>query len=159
MGVWRPTIVDASGRRVPLLPHDWGEAFRGDRERAARIHRASLGPSPKPRRAEWLRGIGFGLLALPVLLGAALLPAYLTFRLHLPWWGLALAVIPMGLLPAAVTVWLARRISAERIARLMLRAGYCPSCGFDLEHATPDALHRRVCPECAACWTAEKTTT
>lgn len=152
MSILKPTILDATGRRVPLAPHDWGQAFGADRERAARLNRASLSPTPKPTRAEWLRGIGFGLFALPILLGAALLPAYFTFRLHLPWWGLALAVIPMGLFPAAVTVWMARRISAERIARLSLRAGYCPSCGFDLAHTQEDADRRRTCPECASTW-------
>jgi hypothetical protein len=155
MSILQTTIVDDEGRRVPLVPHEVRLRLSGGR--AQRLQAAAHLASQPVTRREVFRGIGYGLLALPIMLAAGLAPAFLAFQVKPPWWGMALAVIPLGLLPAAVTVGLARRVAGHRIARVYLGAGYCASCGYDLESTEVESTGlggngRRRCPECGACW-------
>lgn len=149
MPILRAVITDADGRRVPLVPL---ERLGVESERRRRFDRARRHPAPRPDRADFMRGVGYGVLALPVLLAAALAPVYVAFQWPAPWWGRIVAMLPMTVLPAVVTIWLVRRVAGERIARLYVLAGYCASCGYDLEATAerPDGV--RLCPECGAGW-------
>ena len=152
MLIFDATIKDARGRRVPLVPYDAFLHISGEEGRRKRIQRASLMPFDRPTRRDWLRGIGYGALALPVLLIAALAPAYLAFVVRPSAWTWVFAVIGLGLLPALVTLFLARKLGGRRIMRVYIKAGYCPSCGFDLEGTGDDESGLRVCPECGGAW-------
>lgn len=144
-------IVDARGRRVPLVPAS-AHFNRSDASRIDRFRAASRIPGEPPTRREVMRGILWGLVAAPMLLAAALMPAFLAFRTGLPPWAQLIAVVPMGALPALVTVVLTRRVAGHRIARTWRLAGYCPSCGHDLSGLHADHDGSTVCPECGAAW-------
>ncbi len=157
MAILRVMIRDARGQRVPLVPLSPLLAFRGDQQRIARLRAASRYPrAPVTAREVW-RGLGYGLLALPALLVPAVAPVGLTFWLRAPWWVLIPATLLIGTIPALVTVWLTRRIAADRIARLYLRAGYCASCAYDLQGTLREPDGCRYCPECGAAWRSEAT--
>lgn len=146
------SLLDDRGKRVHLV--DYTESVRAgaDPQRNARIKAVVSGKQPPPTAREIRQGVIYGLIALPVMLVAALAPAYIAFNTGLPWWGKVLAAVPMGLLPSMVTIALVRRIAAARIARGYTRAGYCAGCAYDLA-ATPAAADGcRVCPECGAAW-------
>lgn len=145
------TIADADGRRVPLVAHEIRTAFAGD-ERSVRLRAALERPAPPMTRREWLDGAGWGLLAIPLMLATGMAPAALSFGLQAPWWVLVLLAVPLGLLPAIVTVILTRRVAGARIARVHLVAGYCPSCGHDFGPRPWSGAPRQRCPECGATW-------
>jgi hypothetical protein len=151
-------ISDDRGRRVPLVPHDILMHLGTDPQRSARLRAAADLPRTPPTRAEIWRGVFYGVLALPVMLGVAILPAYFAFNLRLPWWGMCLGVLPMAVLPAMVTVFIARRTAGRRIARIYLHAGYCPSCGYDLQAAPQQSDGIRTCSECGAMWRSDNET-
>lgn len=160
-------ITDSEGREVPLAPHlsmtgmtgmdsvtgmTGMTSTTGSRERRRRLRAAGSDVSGPPTRQEWRRMIGYGLAHIPLLILLGIAPAVMTFKLHWPVWAVVLAVLPLGLAPAVLTVWIGRRVAKERIARMMLRAGYCPSCSHDLTGVTANDRARRVCPECGAAW-------
>lgn len=152
-------ITDDRGRRVPLVRHDWGAA-RGNtpvRRRLLASTSLSFQRDPaavriRPTRGEVVHGIIAGAVALPVLLAAALTPAYLAFSTGLPWWGTILASLPLGVIPALVTIFLARRLARRGIARSYVRAGLCASCGYDLQALDIEGDGCRQCPECGSAW-------
>ncbi len=148
---WNPTIRDDRGRRVLLVTDRSFEGPGNDGSSRTRLARAKWGPTARPGLGEVVRGIAYGLMALPVLLIAALAPAYLAFRTPLPWWAQIAIASLIGVLPALVTAQLARRIAAKRIAEVYARAGFCASCGYDLE-AIPEVDRERRCPECGSYW-------
>lgn len=149
----RTTIVDADGRRVPLAPHEIRSAFADD-ERAVRLRAASARRAKPTTPREWLRGAAWGAAALPVLLAASVLPMAIAMRFRTPWWVTLCAALPMALVPVIVTVFLARRVAAERIARVHLIAGYCPSCAQDFGPHPWSNGPRHRCAECGAAWCA-----
>lgn len=148
---WRVTVVDDRGRRHPLASSDITPGG-GDPERAERLRRASLGPREPVSRTEIVRGIRCGLLAIPVLIAAALVPAFVAFKTNLPWWGKILVPIPASVVATLLMIALVRRVAPRRIARDMVRAGYCASCGQDLTGLEPHEDGCTVCPECGAAW-------
>lgn len=148
---WRASIVDARGRRVPLIP-TLSSMERGDADRVARLTAASRCPRDPPTPAQWAQGIVYGLIALPVLLAGSLLPPYIAFHLSMPWWARILVAIPGGVLPALATIFIIRRLAGQAMARDWARAGYCPSCGQDLTGTPADGDGCTVCPECGAAW-------
>lgn len=148
---WRTSIKDDRGRRVPLVASAMLEPPAEDESRRARLSRAGHAPPVRPSLREILRGLGYGLVAIPVLLLAALAPAYLAFRTPLPWWAQIAIASLIGVLPALVTAQIARRIAAKSIAEVYARAGFCASCGYDLE-AIPEVDRERRCPECGSYW-------
>lgn len=150
-GRWRTSVVDARGRRVPLV-QSLTTIANGDPDRAARLNAVARMPKAPPTAAQWLKGIAYGALWLPVLAGAALLPAWLAFRTSLPWWAQIMAAIPIGALPALAIIFVTRRIAANAIARDCVRAGYCASCGQDLTGLPRADDGCLVCPECGAAW-------
>ncbi len=152
MPIGRTTILDDRGRRVPLVEHEWQLPFGEEALRSARLREASRVAPPRPTAGEIRRGVVLGAVALPLLLASALLPAYLAFGIRAPWWVTILAALPMGALPALATVFIARRAASRRIARVYIRAGYCASCGYDLEAIPEESDGLRVCPECGAAW-------
>lgn len=149
------TIVDGAGREVPLVPHFRMMEFSRKSDRRRRLDSAREAISGRPSPQEWRRIIAYGLLQLPLFLVLALAPAIMTFKLGWPVWALAIAVIPLGMGPAVMTVWITRRVLRERIVRMMLLGSYCPSCGQDLSGLPPDDAGRRVCAECGAAWAGE----
>jgi Zn-finger nucleic acid-binding protein len=66
-----------------------------------------------------------------------------------------LAAVPLGMIPAIVTVFVIRRAGAERIARVHVRAELCGSCGYELRGIAPEADGCTVCPECGGAWSVE----
>lgn len=148
------TILDDRGKRVPLVPHEPGVLLDQKSERVRRLRAAWNLPRERPARREIMRGVLWGLAALPVLLAAPIAPVWFAFNMRWPWWGTTLATLPMALLPALVTVFITRRLGAKRIARCYRHADLCASCGYDLIAAVPDAAGFIVCPECGAAWFA-----
>jgi hypothetical protein len=155
MPTLRATIADADGRRVPLAPHKLCGAFASD-ERSLRLHAASNRPAPPATWREWRRGILWGLAALPLLLAAGLLPVVLAIGVRGSWPVLSLAIPPLAALPALITILLTRRVVADRLARLHLLAGYCPSCAHDLGPEPWRDGPRHRCTECGAAWCAPR---
>jgi hypothetical protein len=149
--MFRVTITDHRGRRVPLVPYEL-TSFVDDPQRTARLSATShLARQPVTAR-EVRRGIGYGLLVLPVMLIGALAPSWLAFGLKLPWWAMILAAIPLGAIPAILTIFLVRRTAVDRIAHSYIAADYCASCGYDLKSIGPEEDGCRICPECGAAW-------
>jgi hypothetical protein len=146
------TVLDARGREVPLVPHDFRLHLARDTEMGHRLRASSNLPKEGPTRTEIRRGIGFGVLALPLMLMGALAPAYMAFSLKWPLWLMLLAAIPLGAIPALVTIFVARRTSGRRIAQVYAHAGYCGSCAHDLRASPTEADGCTVCPECGAAW-------
>ncbi|MBM4113166.1 MAG: hypothetical protein FJ253_07295, partial [Phycisphaerae bacterium] len=121
MEVMGATIVDARGRRVPLV-RTLTIMSRGDPGRNERLAAASQGHRDPPTRREIVRAVTWGLVMLPILLVAALLPSGLAFGTSLPWWAQILAAIPIGAVPVLGTLFLVRRIAGERLAKDWVRA-------------------------------------
>ena len=146
------TITDDRGTRVPLVPLEWLMPGKGERgRRRARLMRASA-YQPQITRREVRRTLAYGLLLVPLVLIAAAAPAFFAFGTSWPWWVRALGIVPGALLPAVMTLFLARRVSTERIAEIYQRAGLCASCGYDLTEVEAEGDGCRVCPECGAAW-------
>jgi len=144
-------ITDDRGLRVPLVAHEPGVALGSD-ERSARLRAASAEPRGRPTREEIIKGIFYGVVVLPVLVVASLAPAWLAFRTSLPTWAQIGIMSLTGVLPALVTVFVARRVGARRIARTYVKAGLCASCGYELRGTHPSEDGRHTCPECGAGW-------
>ena len=142
----RLKLKDAHGRLLPLAPH---EILIRDPARRARL-----------RHAGWTTG---GFAAQPgaprnvmvftlTMLVFALIPMIIITFLEAPLWAqLAMAALPAVIAYAGSVFW-SRRLAANHVARTYLRAGYCPSCGYDLEAIVPDANDLRTCPECGGVW-------
>lgn len=150
--VFRATITDDRGRHVPLVPGESKPDLRAHPDRARRLRAINRMPSQPVSRRDVSRGIGYGLLVLPVLLVAALAPAWMAFGVKWPWWATILAAIPIGTLPALIILFFVRHVAAGHIARSYLLANCCASCGFDLEGTSPQPDGCHVCPECGAAW-------
>lgn len=146
----RATVRDSRGKVVPLVPHDWTLLKRDD-ERSRRLLRAADLPRELTTWGEIWRGIGYGSLMLPLLLAGALAPVYVTSLVKPPWLAIPL-VLPTAIIPAAVTIFVARRAAGRRIARMYACAEFCGSCGFELRGLADDTDGCRVCPECGAAW-------
>lgn len=147
---WRVTVVDDRGRRVPLAPSEIVPTGASS-DRSARMARAARSREPTTR-AEIVRGVLFGLAALPVMLVAALAPVWIAIRTGWPWWLKILSGLPMGILPALITIFMVRRVAPQRLARQHVRAGYCGSCAHDLTGLSREGDGCRVCSECGAAW-------
>ncbi len=150
----RPTIIDDRGKRVPLVNHDWRAYLGGDAERMNRIKAAASVESWRPSAQELRRVAMFCLFMLPAILVGALAPAFITSRTWLPRWAQFLVILSTAVLPALISVFVVRRVLAQRIARSHVRAGLCASCGYDIRSIPGDAEGCRVCPECGAAWMA-----
>lgn len=148
------TVLDARGREVPLVPHDWKLHFLRDTDVGRRLRASSDLESRRTTGYDMRRGIAFGILALPILLIGACAPAFLAFSLKWPLWLMLLAAIPLGILPALVTIFVVRRAAARRIANVYAHAGICGSCGHDLRGTAIAADGCTVCTECGAAWRA-----
>ncbi len=146
------TVLDARGREVPLVPHNVQLHLARDTEMGRRLRASSTLPKEKPTGSEIRRGIGYGILAIPLLLVGALAPASMAFSLKWPLWLMLLAAIPLSVIPALVTLFVARRAAGQRIARVYAHAGYCGSCAHDLHAIHAEADGCTVCPECGAAW-------
>jgi hypothetical protein len=146
------TVLDARGRQVPLVPHDWKLHFLRDTDMGHRLRASSDLVREKTTGLDIRRGIAFGILALPILLLAASAPAYLAFSLKWPLGLMLLAAIPLGVLPALVTIFVVRRATTRRIANVYAHAGFCGSCGHDLRGATTEPDGCTICTECGAAW-------
>jgi hypothetical protein len=104
--------------------------------------------TPKERR----RTTAMVVVCLPVLLGLALLPATMSFGLKMPLWLMLVLAIPLGFLPALLTMLIYRFALGERLARRMLDAGICPGCGYGREDLPAAADGCKICPECGGSW-------
>lgn len=151
MALIAATVVDSRGRRVSLV-HATTVLTRGDRERLARIAAVSGGPRQPITKREFVRGVVCGVMVIPLFVALALVPSMLAFRTSLPWWAQLLASMPLGAMPALLTLFVVRRAAGDRIARDWIRAGYCASCGQDLTGVAPADDDCVVCPECGAAW-------
>lgn len=146
------TAVDARGRRVSLVPHDLKLHLSRDTEMGRRLRASSHIPLERTKSSDIRRGVLFGLLALPLLLVAALAPAFMSFQWKWPLWLMLLAAVPLGLIPPIVTIFVMRRTMGGRLARVYAHAGYCGSCGHDLAGILPEQDGCSVCPECGSAW-------
>ena len=48
--------------------------------------------------------------------------------------------------------WFRLWMFRDEIVKAFLREHLCPSCGYDLTGATPQANGLCLCPECSAAW-------
>lgn len=145
-------ITDDRGRRVPLTPPELLLPGVGDADRRLRLLAATDRPRPAVTRREVRRGLAYGLMALPVFLAVGVAPVLLTSYVRPALWVRFLVMIPLGALPALLTLLIIRRVAPERIATTYLWANLCGSCGYDLAAVEPEADGCRVCPECGAAW-------
>lgn len=165
-------VKDARGRRCRLVS-GWmavgGPRFSGGgggsggggedgikRDKRERLSRAALEESIWPSRGELARALPYVVLCLPLFALAAFAPALMSFKLRLPLWAMMLAAVPLGMIPAIVTVFVIRRAGAERIARVHVRAELCGSCGYELRGIAPEADGCTVCPECGGAWRVDE---
>ena len=149
-------ITDDRGVRHALVPHETLLPGTCEPARRKRLVNAGWHDQPRLTRADWLRMAPYLLLMIVAVLLMGQVPALLTFRLHLRMpWGM-LAAIPIGLAPAALSVWMMRRALPRRLAGVYLRAGFCASCGQDLTGLPRAEDGCTVCPECGAAWRVQR---
>jgi hypothetical protein len=147
------TIKDGRGRRVPAVTLG-ALAGAGDAGDAGDARRRDLARRVRTETSEdaWRvvgRNVLWGMLLLLALrqLEDALLPRHAFEGLPR---GLAVAGLLAGV--AGIAWWAASRRLTRRRARLAVKAGFCGSCGYDLERLEREADGCVVCPECAAAW-------
>lgn len=148
----QPNIRDDLGARVPLVAYDPRLHISPKSQISQRLRAASDIPRGNPTRGELIRGMLALVVGLPLTLIATLGPAYLAIKLGGSWWWLTLGFAGMIVAPAAITVFIVRRIASRRIAFICRRAGLCASCGYDLSATEPDRDGLRRCSECGASW-------
>lgn len=64
--------------------------------------------------------------------------------------GIAMGIWPFLALPPFV--WFLTRANRIRIARTIVKHGYCASCGYSLATLTPAEDRCTRCPECGSAW-------
>jgi len=148
--VVRSWVVDARGRRVPLI----GRSATTAKDRW-RMH-AVLSRSPRARRV----GFVAGAIALPVFFAPALLispasrailgtpPSFEAWRIGL----VIVAGAAMGGAGPLAMILVSRRLLASEIARFVVGAGACASCDYPLAGVPEAEDGCTVCPECGAAW-------
>jgi hypothetical protein len=146
-----PSTLDHRRRRVPLF-REFVLPFSRDPDRRARLAAAANFRAGPPTRQEVLRTLGYGLMALPLFALCAYAPVWLSSGLRLPLWIMLLIAIPVGMVIPLTFHFAIRRIAADRIASAYAAAGYCASCGFNLNATPAEPDGCRLCPECAAAW-------
>lgn len=152
MSIWTVMVKDGRGKRVPLVPNEYRLTFKLDPEKRRRLSLVSrLGWSQLSLR-DVAKVVFYTLLTLPLFAASALMPAIMSFKLHLPLWSMFLVAVPLGLIPSASIAFIARRAGGERIARIYARASFCGSCGYDLKGLTPAEDGCTVCTECGSAW-------
>ena len=141
----RPRITDARGRRRTLLP-PVGDSARRRMRIERRVDVTGLWSGSQLTLATVI------LLPLLVILGLVI-PAVL----HLGWlprWSVFVLAIPIGAAPPLILMALTRSLFARSYAGAYVRAGLCPSCGYDLSATEAEGDGCRVCPECGGAWRA-----
>jgi hypothetical protein len=145
-------ITDDRGRRVPLLPHETNARLRRDPERGRRLNEAPDGPREPYTRREIGGFILSGVIGVPLFFGVVIGPSFWLMSPRFGLLGPVLACLPMVFILGAAPVLIARLVVGRRVAREYVRAGYCGSCGYDIQAAPIAADGCRVCPECGAAW-------
>ncbi|MFO0858430.1 MAG: hypothetical protein U0640_13875 [Phycisphaerales bacterium] len=154
----RATIKDDRGKTFPLAKTEFfipGLTSNQDAERRDRLILAQNAMEGTVTKRELFEGIGLALLLSPIIIGTAQIPAMMSFKLKWPWWAMLLATIPQAAMPLILSIWFMRRVAGNRIVRLYKRAGFCPSCSYDLrtvDESTDSSDGCTVCPECGAAW-------
>jgi hypothetical protein len=120
-----------------------------DSDRQRRLSKAALDDTSGLTRAEKMRFALWFVALFPLVIGAGVLGPMVSDPRR--WWTF-LAFVPMAVLPVMMTTFVMRRSIAQRIARRYIRAGYCPSCGYDLAGVAPSQDGTRCCPECGGVW-------
>ncbi|MGQ0628045.1 MAG: hypothetical protein ACT4PL_08100 [Phycisphaerales bacterium] len=106
--------------------------------------------SPLERKQWWLLALWL-IPMLPIILLASAGPAMMSSS-GMPGWLMAIIVVPLGLVPAPVTAFVARRTVGRQLAERFLNARFCPSCGYDLATIHPQQDGCTCCPECGGAW-------
>lgn len=151
MSLLHPTIRDEEGKRLGLALTNPIEQLVRPTERGGRLREAGLRLQRLPTAREWGQIALYMVPALPLILAGGVAPAVIS-RSGAPHWAMFLATIPLGAIPAIVTVLTLRLAMREMIAGVNLEAGYCPSCAYDLRATEVDAGGRRRCAECGGVW-------
>ncbi len=113
MSSLRPTIRDDDGKPLGLAFTNPFEQLGRPTERGRRMREAGQRLQHLPTRREWGRMALNMAPGFPVMLAGALAPAPLP-RLGIPFWAMFLVAIPLGTIPAAVSVLTMRLAMRER---------------------------------------------
>ena len=55
-------------------------------------------------------------------------------------------------LPMPLVIWIGVRAGRQKTARIIVKHGYCASCGYSLANLTAADDGCTVCPECGSAW-------
>ncbi len=155
--LWGPvTVVDDRGKRVPLMRNDLRSRRAMDTKQRTRLdHAAREQLEVALTRTELMRMAGFLVLVLSVPLMVSVVPPRLRSITRLPWWAAFTICFCVAIAMILALFRLAHRVAPGRIMRTYIRAGFCASCGYDLEGAVIEEDGCRRCSECGAAWRAE----
>lgn len=154
MALFRNTIVDAFGKRFPLIRHEIVGPLLSDdakRDRLTKAGYADMAKGMPVRRSTKMYTVMVLLIAV-----AAMAPTIVIFSLDLPkWTWTALALWPAISCGIIVTLCM-RHFAKHELVGVYLRARYCASCGYDLANARADGEGITTCPECGAAWALDR---
>jgi hypothetical protein len=143
----RPKLKDVRGRLVLLAPH---ELLIRDPARKERLIRAGWRYRAEAVGSESLRSVLPLVMTMTIFV---LLPMTIAIFMDAPLWvQVVMAPALSAFVSFAACLFWSRRLAPNHIATIYLRAGYCPSCGYDLDALVPAPDDLRTCPECGGAW-------
>ncbi len=152
MGLLRKHMHDDAGTRVPV--------YRTGLWPGTLPHECPLTPDARSRilarsGSGWSPTVAWSVLVLGVLVFAMMAVFAFGYGFHTrtPRWAIAVLIVPAFMGMRKFLAWVVGNwtgfgsVGVEKLRGVMLDAGRCPSCGYEL-------AGQETCPECAAVWKA-----